>query len=101
MTTSSSTKAPKPTEGEIDIERLQPRARGTALEERVAAELAAHEGVDGRTLRRTGRLKAFSTKMKPSTFQAIQRIAIAERISMVEAIERAIESYERDLRGRR
>ena len=96
MTTSSSTK--KPDAGELDISRLAPTSR-RAHEEREEAERDALKRTDGRTLRRKGRTETLSTKTTPETIQAIQRIATAEGMTMVEVVEKAVEVLDRHLRG--
>jgi hypothetical protein len=55
--------------------------------------------VDGRTLRRKSRNVTLSTKTKEETMQTIQRIAAAESMTMVEVIEKAVELFDRHLRG--
>ena len=86
--------------GEIDVSTLKPPSRKAHLE-RGEAETEALSKVDGRTLRRRGRTETFSTKTTPDVIQTLQRIAMAEDISMVEVFERALEAYDRALRGSR
>lgn len=50
--------------------------------------------VDGRTLRRTGR-EPFATRIKPETHEALRRIAYARGISIAEAVERAVEAFDK------
>lgn len=86
--------------GEIDVTTLKPSSR-RAHEERAELEARGLSKVDGRTLRRRGRTVTFSTKTTPDTIKAIQRIAMAENLTMVEVLERAIEIYAKSLRGDR
>ena len=86
--------------GEIDVTRLQPQSRrGAAHIEREQAEQEALKRTDGRTLRRKGRTATLSTKTKHDTIETIQRIAKVEGLTMVEVIEKAVELYDRKLRG--
>jgi predicted HicB family RNase H-like nuclease len=50
--------------------------------------------VDGRTLRRTGR-EPFATRIKPETHEALRRIAYNHRISIAEAVERAVAAFDK------
>lgn len=84
--------------GEIDVSALKPSSR-KAHEERAELEARGLSKVDGRTLRRRGRTETFSTKTTPDTIQAIQRMAMAENLTMVEVFEKAIEEYAKALRG--
>ncbi|TXM92854.1 hypothetical protein [Methylobacterium sp. WL116] len=49
--------------------------------------------VDGRTLRRTGR-EPFATRIKPETHEALRRIAYHRRITIAEALELAVATYD-------
>ena len=50
--------------------------------------------VDGRTLRRTGR-EPFATRIKPEVHEALRRIAYHRRITIAEALEMAVEAFDR------
>ncbi|MCJ2099252.1 hypothetical protein [Methylobacterium sp. E-046] len=50
--------------------------------------------VDGRTLRRTGR-EPFATRIKPEAHEALRRIAYHRRITIAEALEMAVEAFDR------
>lgn len=50
--------------------------------------------VDGRTLRRTGR-EPFATRIKPETHEALRRIAYHRRITIAEALEMAVATFDR------
>lgn len=50
--------------------------------------------VDGRTLRRTGR-EPFATRIKPEAHEALRRIAYHRRITIAEALEMAIDAFDR------
>ena len=47
-------------------------------------------GVDGRTLRRTFRDRAFATKIKPDAHDDLKQYAFDNGITIAEALERAI-----------
>lgn len=101
MTAPSSTKHPRDAGGEIDISALKPggRSSGSAHLEREQAETQALTRIDGRTLRRKSRNVTLSTKTKAETMQTIQRIAASEGMSMVDVIEKAVELFDRQLKG--
>lgn len=86
--------------GEIDMATVQPISR-RAHEARAEAEEAALRKVDGRSLRRRGRTETFSTKTTRDVIETIQRIASVEGISMVEVVERAVDAYDKRLRGQK
>ena len=50
--------------------------------------------IDGRTLRRTGR-EPFATRIKPEAHEALRRIAYHRRITIAEALEMAVEAFDR------
>mgnify|MGYP000962080973 CR=1 FL=1 len=92
----------KPDSGEINIAELAPMRRsavGGAHTEREALERAALQRIDGRKLRTKGRIVTLSTKVKPETMDAIQRIASVEGMTMVEVIELAIDDLSKKMRG--
>jgi len=100
MTAASSTKVVPLPNGDIDVTALRPRTRGEAHVERERAELEAlGNKVDGRTLRRRGRTQTLSTKVRPETVATLHRIVQAHNMTMVEAIEQAVEMLDRHLRG--
>ena len=92
-----STKNPS---GEIDLEALKPKARGS-IADREELEQQALRARTGHELRRKGRTAALSTKVKPALIETIHRLALAEGKSMVEIIEAAVASLEREIRGKR
>lgn len=49
--------------------------------------------VDGRTLRATGRVP-FATRIKPEAHEALRRIAYHQGITIAEALERAVSTYD-------
>ena len=68
---------------------------GTDWEEKDKMEMMMDQRIDGRTLRRRNRTENLSTKVRLATIQTIQKIAAAERVAMVDVIERAIDAYDR------
>jgi hypothetical protein len=64
-------------------------------------ERAGMSRIDGRSLRRTGRTETLSFKVKPETVSLVQKIAAVEQITMVEALERALEHYDRMMKGQK
>lgn len=85
--------------GEIDMGTVRPLSR-RAHEERADLEAQALTKVDGRSLRRRGRTETFSTKTTRDVIETIQRIASVEGITMVEVVERAVDAYDKRLKGR-
>jgi hypothetical protein len=49
--------------------------------------------IDGRTLRRTGR-EPFATRIKPEAHEALRRIAYHRRITIAEALEMAVATFD-------
>src|SRR5262249_28326686 len=86
--------------GEIDVEKLgvPPRRDKTAVRE--YNETLAFKKIDGRTLRRKGRTELISYRIHPKTREAMQRIADAEGIMLVEVIEKGVELYDQLLAGK-
>lgn len=50
--------------------------------------------MDGRTMRRSGRTVQFATRVSPDFDERIRRIAMRDRMLLVEVLERALEAYE-------
>jgi hypothetical protein len=48
---------------------------------------------DGRSLQATGRTAQLSTRVKPETLQLLRQLAVRDRITMAEVIERALGLY--------
>jgi hypothetical protein len=51
------------------------------------------EITDGRSLRATGRTAQLSTRIKPETVQLLRQLAVRDKITMAEIIERALDLY--------
>jgi hypothetical protein len=56
---------------------------------------------DGRRPAAGGRTQSLAFKAKPETILLIQRMAQVEGITMVETLERALDLYDRNLKGRK
>jgi hypothetical protein len=48
---------------------------------------------DGRSLRATGRTDQLSTRVKPETLHLLRQLAMRDRITMAEVIEKALDLY--------
>jgi hypothetical protein len=89
------------TKRSLSIRDLDTPARTDADTIREQAERAGMSRIDGRSLRRTGRTETLSFKVKPETVSLVQKIAAVEQITMVEALERALEHYDRMMKGQK
>ena len=55
----------------------------------------ASSRLDGRSMRRSGRTVQFATRVSPDFDHRVRRIAIRDRLLLVEVLERALDAYER------
>jgi hypothetical protein len=71
-----------------------------AYDERVAGEARATGVIDGRKLRKSGRNHQIGLKTSILKAQQLQRLALLTGLTMTEVIERALDSFERELKSR-
>lgn len=64
--------------------------RAGSLDERIKTERRDEKKIDGRSLRRTGRVHQVNVRLKEETKEAIQRIAKSQDWLIGEVIERAV-----------
>ena len=50
--------------------------------------------LDGRTMRRSNRTVQFATRVSPEFDEHIRRIAVRDKLLLVEVLERALDAYE-------
>ena len=78
--------------GEIDLSKVRKREQD---------EASAFQKTDRRFKARKERTVLISFRIKPEIRATMERISDAERISLVDVVERGIEVYDGILRGKR
>jgi hypothetical protein len=61
-----------------------------------ASENLSSLNIDKRTLTKTGRTYQLGTRVKKEFLERLKNIAYEERLKIVEVLEKALESYERE-----
>ena len=87
----------------VDISKLKKKSRlgtpplSSAIKNNLhQPETLGGEGVDGRSLRKTGRTQQLATRVTPDFYNKVRIIAARDKIKIVELLERAVEVYEKD-----
>ena len=82
----------------ITMGDLKRPPRGTA-QTREIKEKDGTGKIDGRTLRKTGRSTQIIFRTSPAYRTKLEKLATAQGFSFAETLERALDAYERELKG--
>ena len=58
-------------------------------------EVEEYSNIDGRSLNKSGRIYQLGTRVRKEFLVKLKRIAVEERLKLVEVLERALECYDK------
>lgn len=83
----------------VDVSRIKNRLGTPPDPSHAGRNLTQPEtapGIDGRSLRATGRTAQFATRIKPEYHRKAKMIAARDGITLAELFERGVDAYERE-----